>query len=73
MIAPTCCPLVPLPTSPVFREEEVEAPPPLTPGVAAVAAVVALLSGDSNQWLILGQHQKIVSGKNRTIFFVSHN
>ena len=45
IIAPTCCPLVPLPTSLVFREEEEEAVPPLIPGVAAVGVEVALLSG----------------------------
>ena len=46
IVAQTCCPLVPLPTSPKFRGEEEEAPSPLIPGVAAAAAVVALLSGD---------------------------
>ena len=46
MIAATCFPLVLLPTSPIFRGEEVEEVPPLIPGVPAVAEVVALLSGD---------------------------
>ena len=42
--APTCCPLFPLPTSPVFKGEVVDAAAPLIPGVDAVGVVAVLPS-----------------------------
>ena len=74
IIAPTCCPLVLLPTSPVFREEEVEAAPPLIPGVAAVGVVVALLSGGRKPVADIGTTSKNCFWKKYNNFFcVSHH
>ena len=42
----------------VHLREEVEAPPPLIPRVAAVAAVVALLSGDRKPVADIGTMSK---------------
>ena len=46
------------PHQPVFRGEKVEAPPPLILGVAAVAVVVALLSGSRKPVADIGRTSK---------------
>ena len=54
----TCWPLLPPPTSPVFRGEVVDAAPLLIPGVVAVGVVVALLSGGKNPVADIGTTSK---------------
>lgn len=54
----TCCPLLPLPTSPVFKGEVVDTAPVLIPGVVEVGVVVALLSGGKKPVADIGTTSK---------------
>ena len=54
----TCCPLLLLPTSPVFKGEVVDAAPVLIPGVVEVGVVVALLSGGKKPVADIGTTSK---------------
>ena len=62
-----------IPHQPVFRGEEVEAPPPLILGVAAIAVVVALLSGGRKPVADIGTTSKNCFWKKYNFFFVSVN
>ena len=55
----TCCELFPLPTSPVFRGEVVDAAPVLNPGLVMVGVVApALFSAGKNPVADIGTTSK---------------